>query len=568
MADKKSKNNTLVQYDVYYETVTRNARWLIFAAAAVTLLAAQNIDLLAVGIVVVLGLYNVIRYIKPLHRIRFFASKAINLVIDTIFITTLVNISGGLTSPYVFLLIIPIMSSVFWYGVRGVSIVVGVELLSLATVTILDIPTLFPTDYIRGTGIKLVTLLIAAFVAERFTVVERGHRQRTMQLYTEVEGERQKLLTLINSIAEAVVAVDDEGKVTLYNAAALNLLNTNVDISGQEIQGLLPLKDPKGKQLDIIAESQRASGAGIYRNRDLTYATEQGVINVEVSVAPIKPSYSSIGTRMAETGFILVLRDITRVKTLEEQRDEFVSVISHELKTPVAVAEANLSTALLDKYAPGNKEAVKMLTEAHDKIVFLGELIKDLTALTKVEQQALKLNFEHVDAVQIAKEVVGDYEKEASDKGLKLKVEAKGKLPKLLSSEEFIREVLHNLISNGLKYTQKGSVTVYVEPGVKNTSGVVFRVKDTGIGIGSSDQKKIYEKFYRAEDYHTKHIRGTGLGLYLVKKIVDRLNAKIWFESELGKGTTFFFELPPTSGHKEDHPKVVESEAKHLVETL
>lgn len=557
-------------YDDYYEKVTRNARWLIFAAVGVTLLAFEKIDYTAVAIVGILGLFNVIRYLKPLHRYRFFASKLINLAIDTIFILTLINISGGLSSPYVFLLIIPIMSSVFWYGVKGVSTVVLIELAGLGASTLVTIPTLLPVEaFARSTGIKIATLLIAAFVAERFTVVERGHRLQTTELYKQVEGERQKLLTLINSLAEAVVAVDDDEQITMYNAAALDLLNTNVDISGRKFDELFPLKNEDDESVNVIEASKRTEGTGIYRSRDLLYPpSEGGNMNIEVSVAPIRPSYTSLGTPTGESGYILILRDITKVKTLEEQRDEFVSVISHELKTPVAVAEANISTALVPKFAPPNKQTLKLLEEAHEKIIFLGELIKDLTVLTKVEQQAVKLTFEHIDPVAVAKEAAHDFEEEAENKGLKLKIAAAAKLPKVLSSEDLVREVLQNLISNGLKYTQEGSVTINVERARERKGGVLFAVKDTGIGIGPSDRKKIFEKFYRAEDYRTKHIRGTGLGLYLVKKIADRMNAKLWFESKAGKGTTFFFELPPQSGQKEDHPKMVESEAKHLVETL
>lgn len=570
----KKIEDVIQKYDEYYETVTRNTRWLIFAAAMVTVLAVENIDLLAVSIIGVLGLYNIIRYLPPFKNIWFFYSKANTLIIDTVFVVTLVNISGVLQSPYIVLLIIPVMSSVFWYGIKGMTIVILVELLAIGGAAFISLPTFLPIDYIRGGGIKIVTLLIAAFMAERLTVVERGHRKEATDLYNEVEDERQKLLTLIHSMAEPVIAVDEEGKVTLYNAAALELINTNEDITDKTLNKILPFREKKpddeeDRAINVLEEAKKTPGAGIYHNRDLVYgSSDQGTLNIEVSVAPIRPVDSVIHRRASREGYIIILRDITKVKTLEEQRDEFVSVISHELKTPVAVAEADLSTLLMPDYAPKEEKPLQLLEDAHEKVIFLGELIKDLTILTRVEQQAIKLEFEHLDPSEVTEEVVNEFQDEAKQKDLDIKVDIKKNLPKVLSSPDFVKEVLQNLISNAIKYTEKGTVNVSVEKSIKRPGGIVFKVQDSGIGISASDQKKIFEKFFRAEDYKTKHIRGTGLGLYLVKKIADRLNAKIWFESKLKQGTTFYFELPPHSERKEDHAKVVEAEATHLVENI
>lgn len=557
-----------VKYDVYYERVAKHVRWMVVAVAATTLFLSQALNLVIVSILTFVALYNITRQFPSLKKLSFFTSKSINLAIDTVFVVAVVGLSGALDSPMILLLVLPVIFSVFWYGIRGIVSILALLVVFLELVPVIGVEVA-GFDLPGTSFIHIASIAIVAYAAERLTYVERGHRQRTTELYTQVEGERQKLLTLINGIAEIVIAVDRDDKISLYNAAALELLNTNDDIGSKNFNELLPLNDKDGNSVDILSEAKKAEGPGIYHNRDLIYKdAEAGNINIEVSVAPIKPSYTSLGTKTSESGFILVLRDITKVKTLEEQRDEFVSVISHELRTPVAVVEANLSTVLLPKMAPKDPKVKNMLQEAHEKIVFLGELIKDLTALSRVEQQAIKLNFERFDAVELAKSVISTFDAEARNKNIKLELNSEPKLPKVLSSPDFVQEVLQNLVSNAIKYTEEGTVTISVGKATKLSGGVAFNVSDSGIGISRQDQKKIYQKFFRVEDYKTKHVRGTGLGLYLVKKITDRLGAKLWFDSELGKGTTFYFELPPQGGKREDYSKVVESEAKHMIETL
>jgi signal transduction histidine kinase len=241
-------------------------------------------------------------------------------------------------------------------------------------------------------------------------------------------------------------------------------------------------------------------------------------------------------------GYMIVFRDITKQKTLDEERDEFIAVTSHELRTPLAIAEANLSTAILPGFAKIEPKALYILNQAHDNIIFLSELIQDLTTLSRAERGDLKLNRTLVQTSDFARQLVRNYEAQASDKDLKLLLVMNDEQLNMYTSEPELREILQNFITNAIKYTESGTITVEVTSGPK---GVNFAVSDQGIGISASDKSKIFSKFYRSEDYRTRKTGGTGLGLYITQKLAEKLGVKITFTSRLNHGSTFNVTIPP-----------------------
>jgi signal transduction histidine kinase len=240
-------------------------------------------------------------------------------------------------------------------------------------------------------------------------------------------------------------------------------------------------------------------------------------------------------------GYMVVFHDITKQKSLEEERDEFISVTSHELRTPLAIAEANLSTALLPGFAKIDPKAVTLLNQTHDNIVFLSQLIEDLASLARAERDSIKLDRNIVNLKTLVDELVRDYRPSAQAKGLELDLEADPKVKTVYTSEHELREMLQNFITNAIKYTDKGRVTLSL---TGHTDTAVVSVSDTGIGISASDKTKIFGKFYRSEDYRTRKTGGTGLGLYITKKLAERLGMKINFTSRLNHGSTFSVAIP------------------------
>jgi signal transduction histidine kinase len=382
---------------------------------------------------------------------------------------------------------------------------------------------------------ELVSLVILALLAERLTHADRNERVVLSSANREVEAARQRMSALINSMADGVIAIDTTQRITLYNGAALDLLNTNRALTGQTIDQVLDVIDTSGKK---IHWASFLSHPGVVKRNDWVLRLgEDSSINLDVSVSPIHIN------QQEDDGRILLLRDITRQKTLDQERDEFISVTSHELRTPVAIAEANLSTALLPAFAKLEPKVKNLLEQAHDNIVFLGQLIKDLSTLSRAERGLLKVDISSVDPVQLIDQLGSDYQASALTKGLDLKVEHPQAIKPIQTSLNLIHEIMQNFITNAIKYTEKGSVTLRAEPAPGN-HGVVLSVTDTGIGISAADQKQLFSKFFRSEDYRTRQTNGTGLGLYITKRLAQRMGGQIWVKSSLDHGSTFSVSIP------------------------
>jgi PAS domain S-box-containing protein len=349
--------------------------------------------------------------------------------------------------------------------------------------------------------------------------------------------EHQRLTSLINSMADAVIAVDQNIKVVMYNAAALNILDVNSIKQGIDLERLFKPID-KDNQPHDIAEMIRAAAVPT-TSRDLLLAYPDGSkINLYISIAPVHLGYGATG----QHGYVLLLRDITREKSLEEERDEFISVVSHELRTPIAIAEGNIGNAQFIADKSGDITAIKeALKQAHNQILFLADMINDLSTLSRAERGVLKVEVEPINVHDLVTELAADYTPDAEAKHLELKVVIDPKLELLQSGKLYVREVLQNFITNAIKYTAKGHVTIEAKADPK---GVRFEVSDSGIGISKGDQERVFDKFFRSEDYRTRQANGTGLGLYVTMKLARLLHAEISLESELDHGSIFSIFIP------------------------
>lgn len=359
-----------------------------------------------------------------------------------------------------------------------------------------------------------------------------------------VKLERERFGSLINSMGDGVIAIDEHFKIVDTNGAALNILDVNTPLIGKSISSVLELVDKKDETINVHQTIRDIKATLTSREWRLKLHDGEKV-NLDVSIAPVHLGYGRKGTH----GYILIIRDITREKSLEEERDEFISVASHELRTPVAVAEGNISNAqLLFKQAGlKHKTVEEALAQAHNQIIFLSEMIDDLAMLARAERGTLTTEIESINVSSLIQELVKTYEPQAETKKLKLKTEIDPSLELLRSSRLYVKEILQNFITNAIKYTEKGHVTFGAR---QRSGGVEFYVSDTGIGISKSDQKRLFEKFFRSEDYHTRQTGGTGLGLYITQKLARLLFAQIGIESQLGHGSTFNIFIPDIESSK------------------
>lgn len=350
--------------------------------------------------------------------------------------------------------------------------------------------------------------------------------------------ERERLVSLINSMGDGVIAVDTSLHVVVYNGAALNILDSNTSMNGRALAGLIELIDKVGNKVDAAELVRNTKFATNSRDYKLRYkdGTEASLY---LSIAPVHKGYGVSGS----DGYVLIMRDITREKSLEDERSEFISVVSHELRTPIAISEGNISNAMFVVEKSGDiQQAKTALNAAHEQVLFLADLINDLATLSRAERGVLKLEVEPIDVALLMADLQQNYELQAAKKSLQFHLDVQKELPLLHSSKLYVREVLQNFITNSIKYTEVGSVTIGAH--ATKDGSVRFTVTDTGIGISKSDQEKVFDKFFRSEDFHTRQTSGTGLGLYVTMKLARMLKAEVSLESTVGKGSIFTIIVP------------------------
>ncbi len=350
--------------------------------------------------------------------------------------------------------------------------------------------------------------------------------------------DHERLTSLVNSMADGVLAVDQSMAIVLSNGAALNILDQNSSLRGKKLGSILKPVDKNNQPIDIETIVSRTTTSTTNRDLLLKYA-DNSRINLYLSIAPVHLGYGK--SKGGEAGFVILLRDITHEKSLEEERDEFISVVSHELRTPIAIAEGNISNSMFVVHKSGDVKLVEQaLKQAHDQVLFLSDMINDLATLSRAERGKLTMEVESIDVNRLIADLESNYTPQAKVKKLIIKTEVNAAI-KLNSSKLYVREVLQNFLTNALKYTEKGGVTITAKPADK---GVLFTVSDTGIGISKHDQEKLFDKFFRSEDYRTRKTNGTGLGLYVTMKLARLLHAEIEVKSELDKGSTFSIFIP------------------------
>lgn len=416
---------------------------------------------------------------------------------------------------------------------------------NLRTGTLVAALGLIDAGVLIGTGASGVwsaTVLIASGLAlliiGRFPATPRETALPDSQANALLQHDR--ILTIVNNLADAVLSTDDQGRIQLYNAASLNLLDTNTSLDGRLIDDFISLRDSENHPFKLLENLRKAPG--VVSRDDLAMTLSNETVRLSLIYSPIRSSDQQGGG-----GFVMILRDITKQKSLEEERDEFISVVSHELRTPITIAEGTLSNtmAMMEHEKIPKSTIETSVKTAHEQVLFLARMVNDLSTLSRAER-GIADEPELIDVDAMIHYLYLEYAPQAEAKGLHMNLDLSPHLGKVSASRLYLKELLQNFVTNSIKYTKKGSITVTV---LREQDLLSFTVKDTGIGISKSDQTHIYEKFYRSEDYRTRETGGTGLGLYVAAKLAKKLGTRVKMTSRLNHGSTFGFELPT---HVED----------------
>ncbi|MEK7095682.1 MAG: PAS domain-containing sensor histidine kinase [Patescibacteria group bacterium] len=359
---------------------------------------------------------------------------------------------------------------------------------------------------------------------------------------------------ILGAIEDGVVMVGPDNLIHLFNPAAGQISGWPADEAvGLEFHSVLPLVDEHGTatppQLHPFARAL-AGGKGVHDSKSLLQTRSGKLVPISLIVSPMAG-----GGSHAPGGVVGVFRDITTEKQEEARRNEFVSTASHEMRTPIAAIEGYLSLALNPKVAQVDLHAKSYLQKAHAATEHLGELFADLLTSSKAEDGRIASYPTAVEVGEVVAQAAELGRFNAQKKGLQLKYQVSstkevtgGKVIRPLFygfvDPNRLREVLQNLIDNAIKYTPEGSITVAL---TGDNSVIQIQVQDTGAGIPEDDIPHLFQKFYRVDSSMTRTIGGTGLGLYISRKIVEMYNGHIWVESQLGKGSVFFINFPRLS---------------------
>ena len=422
-----------------------------------------------------------------------------------------------------------------WKGFISSSVLFCVQAVVYCILFIDDLPL---DIAIYGSLVMLVVAL-TIFTSYLFVSIIMNNKRKNTELMKAQRSEQMQVYrqtTLLNSISDAVMTLNRYGRITSQNAAAQAFFDTNESLVGRSVDKLLTLKDSDDKEVAVkglIDETKTA----ILRD-DLSIGEGQEERHLSIQISRIRSTYDDD----EEYGVVMIVRDITKQKSLEEEKDEFISVTSHELRTPVAIAEGSLSNLLILEERQADKTKLRDAAEmAHEQVLYLAKMINDLSTLSRAER-GVGDAIEDIDTANMIHNMYSKYVSEATEKSLSLNIDVAADLPQVRTSRLYLEEVMGNFVTNSLKYTKTGSITIgaNTEPDGK----IRFWVKDTGIGMSKTDLNHIFEKFYRSEDYRTRETSGTGLGLYVVAKLASKLGTKVEVESRLNHGSTFSFVLP------------------------
>jgi PAS domain S-box-containing protein len=358
-----------------------------------------------------------------------------------------------------------------------------------------------------------------------------------LNLYEAVVQERSTLTAIQGSIVEGLVVMDSQGREVYRNRA----LEQITGLADRAVLGR-PLREILLEQKDYFFEDPTTLDALLGA---LQRCHQQGPIVVEAVMKNpqhkvLRATVFPIPVEGREAMSGLLLRDVTQERDLERRRDAFVSVASHELRTPLTTI-VGFAELLLDSDPPAEKRVPwlqHILTEGNR----LTAIIDDMLNVSRIQSDRLAANLIPLPLAQVVASAFAVLQPTTQSHTLAVSIPSE--LPPVLADEEKLMQVLINLLSNAVKYSPKGGEVKVAASSAPGAQEVVISVTDQGMGISQEDQERLFTSFTRIRRPETEGIRGTGLGLYIVNGLVELMRGRIWVQSELNQGSTFFVAFP------------------------
>ncbi|MCI0542373.1 ATP-binding protein [bacterium] len=370
----------------------------------------------------------------------------------------------------------------------------------------------------------------------------------------ETRREKVKIDAMLASIGDGMIATDHEGKVIIMNEQAGVMLNRPISecIGADFIQVVSVEEDDKEEQVSpearpvsrTLAEGKKVSAVMYYGKQD------GSKIPVSVTASPVILAGKILGA-------IVVFRDITHEREIDKAKTEFVSLASHQLRTPLSAIRWYSEMLISEKLGSLNEEQRAYLKEVYQSNRRMIDLVNALLNVSRIDLGTFAVESKDTDIIEICESVLQELQVKISEKGQTVEKRYEKDFPHVNVDPKLLRIIFQNLLSNSVKYTpEHGVITASISRSGENMR---ITVSDTGVGIPKENQDKIFTKLFRADNAREVEAEGTGLGLYIVKAIVERSDGRVWFESpvrfeggEQNTGTAFFVELP-LSGMKAIH---------------
>lgn len=452
--------------------------------------------------------------------------------------------TGGLESPFLLMWVITAFFSAI-SGWKSLIPVIGIVIFfGLTMVLARDMD---PSNWLVYGLAFILPILFSHLTWSPFGDETTNDEGDTVSLLAkELSHESDKANIIINAIADGLIVIDEKGIIQIINPAAQNIVGWDkTDSLKLNYRSVLKIIDQK----DNIVDESNDPVQRCLKTKEPVITEQYGLRTI--SGKKILASILASPLTSGGAGSIIVFRDITASRAEEREQAEFISTASHEMRTPVAAIEGYIGLALNPQTAVIDDKAREYLYKARDSAQHLGRLFQNLLDISKIEDGRLISNQVLIDVHKVTRSIVNDFASRAKERGIAINF-----LPDTTSGQPVVpvffanvdrdhyREVVGNLVENAIKYTREGEVKV----DIKGTNEQVYiSIEDSGLGIPAEDIPHLFQKFYRVDNSDTREIGGTGLGLYLSRRLTESMDGTLTVESTYGKGSTFTIELPRVS---------------------
>ncbi len=360
----------------------------------------------------------------------------------------------------------------------------------------------------------------------------------------QLKREKKQTETIVSNLVSGVILYDTDFKIMLINPRAREILGIkNEDVLGRKITPGLAKNYPQFDSLvkvlypslsDNVRRIPTEEGKPKIVEMRITHPYD---MDIQVFTVPIHDHNKNV------TGYLKIIRDVSREKAISRTKSEFISIAAHQLRTPLSAIKWIFKMLLDGDAGKLTEEQKDLLQKGYDSNERIIQLVNDMLNVARIEEGRFGYEFYYIDIVELINKVILEYKLKAEEKNIDLKfIKPSGKINPVKIDPSKIELVLQNLIDNALKYTKEGGS---VEISLKKTDDYLqISVKDTGVGIPESQKERLFSKFFRGENVVKMQTEGTGLGLFITKNIVLRHGGKIWVDTKEGEGTTFTFTIP------------------------